>query len=108
MVVVFMALPWMEHKARRFHKDRERRRKTRGVSGSSQGRACGFGLSPHARMGAAFVTASADNLDLVGDSLAMSTAVFFLVRSGAATGRVCAFLGAGGRHIPLLEWREQR
>jgi len=59
-------------------------------------------------MGAAFVTASADNLDLVGDSLAMSTAVFFLVRSGAATGRVCAFLGAGGRHIPLLECREQR
>ena len=51
------------------------------------------------------MAARADNLGLVGDSFAMSAAVFGAVGSGAATGSVGAFLGVS--HGPPLAVRPE-
>src|SRR4051794_26868057 len=46
------------------------------------------------------VAARADDFGFVGDAFAMSAAVFRPIAGGAATGGVCAFLGAS--HSPPL------
>jgi hypothetical protein len=50
-------------------------------------------------MGAAFVTARAHDLNLVGDSFTVGAAVFFLFGSGTAAGWICAFFRSVG-HEP--------
>ena len=51
---------------------------------------------------ATLMSAGADNLDLIGDALAMGAAIFRFLRGNAITGCVGAFLGIGhGPPLPL-------
>ena len=59
-------------------------------------------LGSHAGVGAALMAAGADNLNLVGDSLAVGAAVFFFIGRRTGAGRVCALFGSTG-HSSLLK-----